>query len=190
MCQGVIVSLVSFKVGRKTNRIILSGIGSHSDLLRDNKKLLKASGWTEDLSNQKVISIESNFTKGWNNWTLESGSPTLVEKRLLSKEYKRVAGDAKSLIAHVKKREKIDDALVRLLTSEAQSQYQKDYAPIKAQYYKDIAPIYAQYHKDIASIYAQYQKDIASIYAQYQKDRAPIWIKLFSVLENRVKELQ
>ena len=179
MCQGVIVSLVSFKVGRKTNRIILSGIGSHSDLLRDNKKLLKKSGWTEDLSNQKVISIESDFVKGWNSWTLESGKPTLVEKRLLSKEYKRVAGDAKSLIAHVKKCKKIDDALVILLTPEAQSQYQKDRATIDA-----------QYDKEIATIDAQYDKDRAPIDSQYQKDRAPIWIKLFSVLENRVKELQ
>ncbi|MDD5006746.1 MAG: hypothetical protein PHS93_09515 [Candidatus Omnitrophica bacterium] len=42
MCQGVIVSLVKFKdKNNKQKRVVLKGIGSHSDLIKDNIASLK-----------------------------------------------------------------------------------------------------------------------------------------------------
>src|ERR1035437_5153629 len=136
MCQGVVVSLYIWKDGKKSRREVRSGIGSHSDLARDSRAWLIKKGWTEDAPGQNVISIESDFEKGWNHFTAGSGNPSLAESGILKREYKRVAGDADALIAHVKKCGKIDDALVELLTAPALAEYEKVKASALAEYEK------------------------------------------------------
>ena len=125
MCQGVIISLIKFKVGRQTKKVVLTGIGSHSDLFKNNIKKLKREGWKESVSNEKIISIESNFS-GWNKFTIEShDKPNNSELSILRKAYKGCAGNAENLIKHVKKIGKIDNALLNLLSAPAFAEYNK-----------------------------------------------------------------
>jgi hypothetical protein len=184
MCQGVIVSLVSFKVKGKTRRVVLSGVGSHSELIQSSAKRLKRAGWKENPSD-RVVSIESDFS-GWNKYSLAGGNPTTAETAILSREYKRIAGNAKALIAHVKSVKKIDDALLRLLTAPALAEYEKVTAPALAEYEKVTAPAWAEYEKVTAPALAEYEKVTAAALAEYEKVRAAAWCKLFAKAENRV----
>ena len=123
MCQGVIASLVKFRVGKKRKSVILSGIGSHSDLFGDNReKLIGLSGVEGE--GEEIVSIESDFS-GWNKFTVESGEPSKSDYRKLAAEYKRIAGSSKALIAHVLRCMKIDEALLSLLTAPARAEYNK-----------------------------------------------------------------
>ena len=179
MCQGVVVSLVSFKNKKKNTGIVLSGIGSHSDLIKDNLKKLKRVGWIENASGEKVISIESNFSS-WNKFTIVSDSqPNRNELKLLRDAYKKCAGNVKALIAHVKRCGKIDDALVNLLTE-----------PAWAEYKKVTEPAWAEYNKVTEQALAEYNKVTEPALAEYKKVKEQAWIKLFSVKANRVPHLQ
>ena len=134
MCQGVVVSLVKFKNKNKNVRVVLSGIGSHSDLLKDNLKKLKRAGWKEGVSGELVISIESDFS-AWNKFTVESSAiQNRNELKILRDTYKRCAGDTKHLIAHVEKCGKIDVALVNLLGAPALAEYEKVKVQALAEY--------------------------------------------------------
>ena len=207
MCQGAIVSLVKFKKGKKTRRVVLSGVGSHSDLLsRERKKLIKA-GWREGCLGEEVISIESDFS-GWNRFTVEGGNPGKSDMAILKREYKKIAGNAKTLIVHVKRVGMIDDALVGLLTAPAWAEYNKvtatawaeynkvkapalaEYdkvtAPALAEYDKVKATAWAEYDKVTATAWAEYNKVTATALAEYNKVKAPAWVRLFSAKENRI----
>jgi hypothetical protein len=140
MCQGAIVSLYIWRDGKKTRREVRSGIGSHSDLARDSREWLISKGWTEDAPGQNVISIESNFKKGWNVFTIESGKPSMSERAILSREYKRIAGDARALIAHVKKCGKVDDGLIKLLYAPAQKVFDETCAQARKVFNETCAP--------------------------------------------------
>jgi hypothetical protein len=168
MCQGTIVSLISFKKNNKTVRVVLSGIGSHSKLVKDNMKKLQRAGWKESINGERVVSIESDFS-AWNKFTVESGSkPNRAELKILRDTYKKCAGDAKHLIVHVKRCGKIDNALVDLLIESALAEYEKVKAPA----------------------WAKYEKSTAQALAEYEKVKAQAWNKLFSIKANRVPHLQ
>ena len=171
MCQGVIVSLVEFK----GKQVILSGIGSHSKLLKDNKQLLIDRGWAEDNESQKVFSIESDFTNGYGKFTIESGKPDDKQLELLTREYLNCAGTDRQLIDHVKRCGKIDGSLVKLLTPEANGRYYEARALIGKQYKEACAPIWKQYSEACAPILKQREEACATIWKQYDKDVAPIW---------------
>ena len=201
MCQGAIVSIVKFKKGNRIVRVPISGIGSHSELVSANQKLLKRKGWNDSLPGQEVVSIESDFTKGWNRYTVEAGVPDKSDKGILDREFKKIAGSPKALIAHVKRCGKIDNALVGLLTAPAWEQYDKVKAPALEQYDKVTAPAWEQYKKVKAQALEQYDKVKAPALEQYDKVKAqaleqydkvtaPAWRKLFAVKSNRVKHLQ
>ena len=120
MCQGAIVSIVRF--GKK--RVVLSGIGSHSTLIADNKKLLEKRGWKEDAPNQSVVSYESDFTQNkWGKFTHEAGDPKKGDEKIVKAEFKRVSGSASALIKHIQRIGRIDDALLKLLTAPARKVY-------------------------------------------------------------------
>ena len=168
MCQGVIVSVVEWRgKNRKIKRCVLSGIGSHSQLLANNAKRLNRLGWRENSTYQHVYSIESDFS-AWNKFQLAGDEPDGATLRLLKNEYKRIAGNAKALIAHVKRCGKIDDALLNLLT----------------------APALAEYDKVTAPALAEYDKVKAAAWAEYDKVTAATWCKLFAVKSNRVEHLR
>ncbi|MBE3141511.1 MAG: hypothetical protein IMZ53_13125, partial [Thermoplasmata archaeon] len=125
MCNGVVVSLISFKKKNKTVQVVLSGVGSHSDLVKDNLKKLQRAGWKEDAKGESVLSIESDFSS-WNKFTIESETkPNRNELKILRDTYKKCAGNARALIAHVKRCGKIDDALLDLLAAPARAEYEK-----------------------------------------------------------------
>ncbi len=178
MCQGAVISLVKFKKGKRIVRIPVHGIGSHSELIEANTKLLKRKGWRDNLPGQEVISIESDFS-AWNKFTVESGAPDKSDMGILRREYKKIAGSASALIKHVKRCGKIDDALLRLLTAPALEQYNKVKAPALEQYNKVKAPAWEQYNKVEAQAWEQ-----------YNKVKAPAWCKLFAKKENRVEHLR
>ena len=168
MCQGVIVSLVKFKdKNNKQKRVVLKGIGSHSDLIKDNIASLKKRGWNENSRNQDVISIESDFS-AWNKFTVENGSPTKSEMAILRRAYKECAGNAKLLIAHVKDIGRLDNSLVKLLSAQALAKYKEVEAPA----------------------WAKYEEVEAQAWAKYEEVKAQAWAKLFRKKENRVKRLQ
>ena len=168
MCQGAIISIVKWRNGRKTERVVLAGIGSHSTLLADNQKILIKKGWKEDAPSQDVISIESDFSKGFGHYTIEHGKPSKSERAILDREFKRIAGDARSLILHVKKCGKIDLGLTALLTAQA----------------------LAEYERVTAQAWAEYQRVTAPALAEYQRVKAQAWVKLFKNPKNRVRHLQ
>ena len=167
MCQGVVASLVKFTANGKKKTVVMSGIGSHSDLIKDNVKKLKRAGWKENASGESVISIESDFS-GWNKYTVEAGKPSDAEIKILNREYKKCAGNAGALIAHVKRCKKIDDALVALLSADGTKIYNAKRAPLDA----------------------DHKAKRATLDADYKAKCAPLWIRLFSKKENRVERLQ
>ena len=167
MCQGAVVSVFQFKVGKRTKNVVCTGIGSHKGVAKDNKAKLEKAGWNENLPGQKVFSIESDFS-AWNKFTLVSGEPDKKELKLLKSAYKEIAGSASALIRHVLKCGKIDDALLRLLT----------------------APAWAEYEKVKAQALAEYKKVTAPALAEYEKVKAPAWISLFCKPSNRIGALQ
>jgi hypothetical protein len=201
MCQGIVISLVKFKSKNKNVRVVLSGIGRHSDLIKSNLGKLQKAGWVGNISNESVISIESDFS-AWNKFTVESeDQPNRAELKILKDTYKKCAGNARALIAHVKRCGKIDDALVNLLTASALAEYEKVEAPALAEYKKVTAsalakynkveaPALAEYKKVTAPALAEFDKVTASALAEYKKVTAPAWIKLFSLKSNRAPHLQ
>jgi hypothetical protein len=200
MCQGTIVSLISFKVKNRTKRIILSGIGSHSDLVKDNLLKLKKAGWKENIVGERIISIESDFS-AWNKFTVESGEPSKLELKILRNTYKKCAGNARSLISHVKRCGKIDNALVNLLTEPALAECKKVTEPALAEYNKVTEPAWAEYNKVkeqalaeykkvTEQALAEYKKVTEQALAEYNKVKEQAWIKLFSIKANRVPHLQ
>ena len=211
MCQGVVISLVKFNAKGKNKSVILSGIGSHSDLIKDNKSRLERLGWTENSTNQNVYSIESDFS-GWNKFTIESDQPHEKDLQRLKIAYKKCAGNAKALISHVKKCGKIDDALIRLLSQLAWAEYKKVTQPARAEYekvrqlalaeYKKVEQqewaeyqkvrqqAWAEYEKIEQQARAEYEKVTQLAWAEYHKIKQQAWIKLFSKKLNRVTRLQ
>src|ERR1700690_393534 len=100
MCQGAIVSIFRFS----NKKVVLSGIGSHSTLARENKKLLEKKGWSEKDPNQSVVSYESDFTgRKWGMFTHEGGNPRRGDQTTAKKEFKRISGSASALIKHIQK---------------------------------------------------------------------------------------
>jgi predicted aminopeptidase len=191
--------LVGFRVRGKQKKVVLSGIGSHSQMLQDNASRLKGLGWLGS-GDEWVASIESDFS-GWNKFTVESGEPTPADLRLLKCEYKRVAGSAKALIAHVKRTGKIDHALVDLLTAPAWAEYDKvrdaawaEYdkvrAAARAEYGEVRAAAWAGYGEVKAAAWAEYDKVRAAAWAEYGEVIVPAWCKLFAVKANRIKRLR
>ncbi len=178
MCQSVIISLVKFKVHGRTKRVLLSGVGSDSELLAQNNSKLRKAGWTEGSAGQEVISIESNFTRGWNDYTIERGKPSKADEVLLAKEYKRCAGSARALMAHVKRRG-FDESLVGLLTAKAAKRYREAEAKLWKQYIEVAAPKWERYEEAKVPAWKQY-KDLS----------AKPWIELFEEKINRVKQLR
>jgi uncharacterized membrane protein len=171
VCQGVVISLVKFTANGKKKKVVLSGIGSHSDLIKDNVKKLKRSGWKENSSGESIISIESDFS-GWNKYMVESGKPSESELAILTREYKKCAGNAKALIAHVKRCGKIDNALIALLTASAWAECEKVTASAWAECGKVMASAWAEYKKVTAPAWAEYEKVTAPAWAEYKKVRA------------------
>ena len=163
----MVVSLISFKNKGRIKKVVLSGIGSHSDLVKDNIKKLKRAGWKDSANGENIISIESNFS-GWNRFTVESGEPSKSELAILKRAYKKCAGSAKVLIAHVKRCGKIDDALIKLFTAPAQNVLNETTAPAQ---------------KVFNETYASAQK-------VFNETTASAWIKLFTVKLNRASHLQ
>jgi hypothetical protein len=178
MCQGVIISMVKFDANGKHKRVILRGIGGHADLLKDNKKKLEKEGWTENAKSQDVISIESDFS-GWNKFTVESGVPSISEMAILAREYKKIAGNARALIAHVKAVGKIDSALERLFSADGLKIYEAK-----------LDVLYADYKAKRDALYADYKAKRDALYADYEAKLARVWAKQFSQKENRVEWLR
>jgi hypothetical protein len=173
LCQGVIVSLVKFQTeSGKNKRIVLKGIGSHSDLLKDNQARLEKLGFKETCMNQDVISIESDFS-GWNRFTVESGYPTRSEFAILTRAYKECAGNAKTLIAHVKFYRNIDDGLLNLLTITAWKAYQEAKAPASKAYREVEAPAWKAYQEVEATAWKAYQEAKAPAWKAYREVEAP-----------------
>ncbi len=135
MCQGVIVSLVKFRAKGKMKRVILSGIGSHTKLFRDNLAQLRDAGWRPN-TGEEIISTEADFFLGYNKFNIESGTPTESDRRMLMHEFKRCAGSATALIAHVRKHKTIDESLLDLLTTEARAEHDKIIDKGAAEYVK------------------------------------------------------
>ena len=199
MCQGVVISLVKFQVNGKQKQVILSGVGSHSQLFKDGAARLTRLGWRAGLE-EGIVSIESDFS-GWNRFSVESGTPTKRELTTLKRAYKKVAGNGKVLIAHVRRIGKIDDALLELFRAQALAEYDKVSAPAWAEYNKVSAPALAEYDKVAAQALAEYNKVKAPALAEYNKVKAPAlaeynkvkakaWCKLFTKKSNRVKRLR
>lgn len=44
---------------------------------------------------ESIVSIESDFS-GWNKYTIEAGSPSAAEIKILNREYKKIAGSARA----------------------------------------------------------------------------------------------
>ena len=213
MCQGVVVSLVKFKVGDKSKTVIMSGVGSHSELIANNLPRLKKLGYTE-AKDDFLCSVESDFTKGWGKFS-DAGhfvDATIGEQKKIAKEYKRVAGSVKALIAHVKKCGKIDNALLDLLSAPAQKAYDEAIATAQKAYNEAIvtalkaydearvtalkayneATATAQKAYNEARVTAQkaYNEATATAQKAYNEAIAMAWCKLFRVKANRVEQLR
>jgi len=174
MCQGVIVSLVKWQgKSKRVKRCVLSGIGSHSQLLADNSKKLERLGWRDNAPGQKVYSIESDFS-AWNKFSLAGDEPDKSELAILKREYKKCAGSAKALIAHVKRCGKIDDALERLFTSEAKSDYEAKRKPLDADYEAKRRPLDADYEAKRKPLHADYEAKRKPLDADYEAKRKPL----------------
>ena len=184
MCQGAIVSIVRF--GKK--QIVLSGIGSHSTLIEENKKLLGHRGWKENLPYQSVVGYESDFTQGkWGRFTLEGGDPRKGDEKIAKAEFKKISGSASALIKHIQKHKKIDAALLALLTAQARKVFDETTAPARkvfdettaqaqkvsdettAPAQKVLNETYGQARKVFDETYAQAQKVLNETYAQARK---------------------
>lgn len=124
MCQGVIVSYVYFKpYGKKrTKRIRLEGIGSHSQLLADNQVRLREEGWAAN-GNDRVISYESDLKNGWGVFKKEIIFGGVRDLADLETFFRQACGNAQKLIAYVRKHRKFDRSLVEYLTPEAQVKF-------------------------------------------------------------------
>jgi hypothetical protein len=132
-----------------------------------------------DAPGLRVVSLESDFTKGWNQFTLEFGEPTAEEMIVLKREWAKVAGDADALIAHVERCAKIDEALIELLSQEGLGAYTEAKATaLKA------------YNKATATAWKAYNKAKAPAEKAYNKAKATAWIFIFRKNQNRVKHLR
>jgi hypothetical protein len=178
MCQGAIVSLVQFKVGKRNKQIVLKGIGSHADLVADNIKKLTRAGWKDSLPGQKVFSIESDFS-AWNKFTVESGEPSKKELKVLAKAYKEIAGSPSALIRHVLKCNKVEDALVRLLTATADKAWQEATATAEK-----------AWQEAKATADKAWQEAAATAEKAWQEVKAKQFVRLFRVKSNRIACLQ
>ena len=169
MCQGAIVSIVRF--GKK--RVVLSGIGSHSTLIADNKKLLEKRGWKEDAPNQSVVSYESDFTQNkWGKFTHEAGDPKKGDEKIVKAEFKRVSGSASALIKHIQRIGRIDDALVKLLTAPAWEAYSEATAPAWKAYNEATAPALEAYNEATATALGAYSEATATALEAYNEATA------------------
>jgi len=166
MCQDVILSLVKFQVGKKQKRVVLKGVGSHSDLLLRNRKQLTQLGWRESPTDE-VISIESDFANGWNRYTVESGSPTAADARILAREYKRCAGTAKALIAHVRKYG-YDESLANLLSAKGQNDYQAKRKPLTDDYWAKRKLLADDYQAKLKLLADDHQTKVKPLTDDYQ----------------------
>ena len=183
MCQGAIVSIVRF--GKK--RVLLSGIGSHSTLIADNRKLLEKRGWKEDAPNQSVVSYESDFTqKKWGKFTHEAGDPRKGDEKIVKAEFKRISGSASALIEHMRRIGRIDDALVNLLTAPALKAYGEVTATARKAYDEATAPALKAYGEATAPARKAYDEATAPAWKAYDEAAAPAFIKIFRNPKNRI----
>jgi exonuclease VII small subunit len=97
MCQGAIVSIVRFKTKSGPKEVVLTGIGSHSHLLRQNFASLKRAGYTGNVPIlERVVSAESTLDKGFGKYrTDREDDPKFKEL------FAKMCGDSKKLTAHV-----------------------------------------------------------------------------------------
>lgn len=219
MCQGVIASLAKFVVDGNVKRIVISGIGSHMQLYYNNLAMLRAAGWTcrgED----RAVAIESDFSKGWNSFTVEEGIPDEQDLLLLSQEYERCAGNAEALIAHVTRVGQIDEALRALLTEEARIALDAEIEKVQKERKWKRALAYEKYLAEDIAIRMAFRREISGahkveeelirgkyltahaanrkVYDEVDKDLvsscqakiASIWAQLFKEKQNRINILQ
>ena len=173
MCQGIIVSIVKWPHNGKVKRFIQNGIGSHSDMAKRDADKIKEVCPCD--GTESLVSAESDFTKGWGGYKVESGLPDKNDLRILKREFKKCAGSAQALIAHVKKHKKIDIALVEFLTHEAQKVCDDTHAPA----WKVCDDICAQARKVCDDTCAQawkvYNETRAQAWKVYDDTRAQAW---------------
>jgi len=200
MCQGVILTQFEWKVGRKTVRHIAAGIGSHSELTQKLERKLKRLGWTETAKGQRVVSIESDFSKGYGKFVMAGGEATQADIKRLQVEYDRVAGSATALMRHIKKCG-VDNALVSLLTGKSRNTYEdgraqlwKTYEDGCAQLLKTCqdgrAQLLKTYEDGRAQLWKTYQDGCAQLLKTYQDGCASLWIAQFHNPANRVEHLR
>ena len=164
MCQGVIVSIAKFPVKGKTKRVVMRSIGSHSEMVKENKERLFKLGCLMD-GTETIVSAESDFTKNkYGLFTVESGKPDKTDLRLIKKAFQDCSGSALKLINHVKKTGKFHGSLVGLLSAPARKIYDESTAPAQKIYDESTA---------------QAQKI-------YDETTAQAWVKLFKVKKNRL----
>lgn len=131
MCQAVIATLVQFRDEKdKQVRVLLTGIGSHSEMISDNEPKLRHRGYIRGhYSEERVYSIESQLQKGWAKFSYESptayGVPSDI-KKMFQKTVREIAGNAKRLREFVHRIGKVDNALVRLLRPPIAEQFRLD----------------------------------------------------------------
>ena len=176
MCQGVIVSIVKFRTKTgKRKQMVLSSIGSHSGMLSANSKRLVRAGCDINTAGCAVVSAESDFAgRKYGRYTLAGGDPTKRDLAILTREFKRCAGSARSLIAYVRRVGVIDDALLDLLSESAWAEYKKV-----------AKSAWAEYKKVTESAWAEYNKVAESAWAEYNKVTESAWARLFSKPKNR-----
>ena len=171
MCQSCLVSIVRFN-GKK---VVLTGIGSHSQMFQDNKKLLLRRGWKENDPGQSVVSYESNFENlKWGEFILEGGMEQEGDNKTAQEKFKEIAGSASVLIKHIRRIKKIDNTLIDLLTAQG---YDK--------YYADRKPLLDKYNADRKLFDDKYYADLKPLDDKYNADRARAFIKIFRVQKNR-----
>ena len=191
MCQGVICSMVKWD----TKSVILVGVGSHSKLLADNRHKLKRLGWSEGAKNQSVISIESDFQKGYGTYTVESGNPSVVELQRLARAYDKCAGSAKRLIAHVEKYG-YDAALENLLNETARDDYHAKVEALQDDYDTKLNPVENDYNAKLKALQDDYdakaealQDDcdakLKTLRDDYDAKLKALWLNLFRQEKNR-----
>ncbi len=169
MCQGIALSL--FKFSNKS--VILTGIGSHSNLVKDNIDLLKKMGWKEG-AGESVISVESNFNNNkYNQFTIELGLPDSSDLKKITSTYKKVGGSPQKIINHIKRCKKIDEDLLNLLTAPAGKLYKETTAPAGKLYEETTAHAGKLYDETTAHAGKLYEEKKAPAWKLYNETTAP-----------------
>lgn len=170
MCQGVILSYAFFTPGgqNKERRVRMTGVGSHSFMFRENARKLSRAGWTTTMG-EDVVSYESNLTEGWGRFTKEAGTRD-GEPNMYAVEtyFRKVAGNGRSLIRHVRKHGVWHDSLLAYVR-EGQT----------------LERLKARIHK----LWEQYAAFKMS-YRDYGEQSIEAWAEVFRKRKNRIPQLQ